>query len=159
MIYSFTFGTECCDSITPSYHHSPLPEGSVRLLRLLLHRDEQSRIECYLSVCYLLDLGTAYPFEALSYEWGSGGSPKSILINDREYVVGPNLHVALLYLRDRFVGRIVWVDAICIYQTNTAEKSQQVQSMAKIYAKASRVVVWLGETAATSDYALEDIWR
>jgi hypothetical protein len=78
-------------------------------------------------------------------------------MNDREYVVGPNLHAALLHLRDRFVDRIVWVDAICIDQTNTAEKSQQVQSMAKIYAKASRVIVWLGEAAATSDHALEDI--
>ncbi|RYP16795.1 hypothetical protein DL765_004908 [Monosporascus sp. GIB2] len=37
------------------------------------------------------------------------------------------------------------------------EKGQQVQSMANIYAKASRVIVWLGETAAGSDQAIEDI--
>jgi hypothetical protein len=141
----------------PSYRHSPLPEGSVRLLQLLPHRDEHSRIKCHLSVCPLLDSGTAHPFEALSYVWGSGDSPKSILINDREYVVGANLHAVLLYLRDRFVDRTVWVDAICIDQTNTAEKSQQVQSMAKIYTKASHVIVWLGEAESTSAQALEDI--
>jgi hypothetical protein len=141
----------------PAYHHSPLPEGSVRLLRLLPHRDESSRIECRLSVCHLLDSGTAHPFDALSYAWGSGDGSKSILIDNREYGVGANLHAALLHLRDGFVDRIVWVDAICIDQTNTEEKSRQVQSMAKIYAKASRVIVWLGEAAATSDQALEDL--
>ncbi|KAK3896460.1 hypothetical protein C8A05DRAFT_20565, partial [Staphylotrichum tortipilum] len=141
----------------PSYHHSPLPEGSIRLLRLLPHRDESSRVECRLSVCDLLDSGTAHPFDALSYTWGSGDSPKFILIDNREYGVGENLHAALMHLRDGFVDRIVWVDALCIDQTNTEEKSQQVQSMAKIYAKASRVIIWLGEAAATSDQALEDI--
>lgn len=141
----------------PSDHYSPLPEGSVRLLRLLPNPDESLRIECDLSVYHLLDSGTAHPFDALSYAWGSGDSSKSIWINDREYVVWANLHAALLHLRDCFVDRIVWVDAICIDQNNTAEKSQQVQSMAKIYAKASRVIVWLGEVAATSDQALEDI--
>jgi hypothetical protein len=79
------------------------------------------------------------------------------LVNNCEYAVGANLHAALLHLRDRFMDRILWVDAICIDQTNTAEKSQQVQSMAKIYAKASRVIVWLGEMEPTSAQALEDI--
>jgi len=79
-----------------------------------------------------------------------------MLIDNREYGVGANLHVALLYLRDGFVDR-VWVDAICIDQTNTNEKSQQVQSMAKIYTVASRAIVWLGEATATSNQALEDI--
>jgi hypothetical protein len=102
-----------------------------------------------------LNSGTAHPFDALSYAWGSGDGSKSILIDNHEYGVGANLHAALLHLRDGFVDRIVWVDAICIDQTNTEEKSRQVQSMAKIYAKASRVIVWLGEAAATSDQALE----
>lgn len=140
-----------------SYRHSPLPKGSVRLLRLLPRRDESSRIECRLSDCHLLDSRTAHPFDALSYAWGSGDISESILIDNCEYGVGANLHAALLHLRDSFVDRIVWVDAICINQTNKVEKSRQVQSMAKIYAKASRVIVWLGEAAATSDQALEDI--
>lgn len=141
----------------PSDHYSPLPEGSVRLLRLLPHPDQSSRIECDLSVYNLLDSETAHPFDALSYAWGSADSSKSIWINDREYIVWANLHAALLHLRDCFVDRNVWVDAICIDQKNTTEKSQQVQSMAKIYAKASCVIVWLGEAAATSNQALEDI--
>jgi len=51
--------------------------------------------------------------------------------------------------------RILWIDAICINQDEQGEKEQQVRCMAKIYAKASRVIVWLGEAADCSDQALE----
>jgi hypothetical protein len=37
------------------------------------------------------------------------------------------------------------------------EKGQQVQLMAKIYAKASSVIVWLGESTAKTEHALEII--
>ena len=91
----------------PPYHHFPLPEGSVRLPRLLLHRDESSRIECRLSNYNFLDSRSAHPFDALSYVWGSEDNPQSILIDHREYGVGANLYGALLHLRDSFVDRII----------------------------------------------------
>ncbi|KAI1015049.1 hypothetical protein LB503_004022 [Fusarium chuoi] len=71
--------------------------------------------------------------------------------------VRANLHAALLHLRDHFIERIIWIDAICINQEDNDEKGRQVQSMAEIYAKATRVIVWLGEVADKSDYALEAI--
>ncbi|KAL3599811.1 hypothetical protein FPOAC2_04039 [Fusarium poae] len=100
---------------------------------------------------------STHPYEALSYVWGSEGKPRSISIDNYDLAVGVNLHAALSHLRDRFIERIIWIDAICINQANSNEKGQQVQSMAKIYAKASRVIVWLGEAAASSDQALEEI--
>ena len=63
----------------------------------------------------------------------------------------------LSHLQDHFMERIIWIDAICINQEDNDEKGQQVQSMAKIYAKASRVIVWLGRAAGDSDQALEVI--
>jgi hypothetical protein len=65
-----------------------------------------------------------------------------------------NLHAALSHLRDPFIERILWIDAICINQEDNEEKGRQVRLMAKIYAKASRVVVWLGKAANNSDHAL-----
>jgi hypothetical protein len=53
--------------------------------------------------------------------------------------------------------RIIWADAVCIDQQNNAEKEQQVQRMAEIYSKASRVIVWLGESDGDGERALEDI--
>ena len=68
-----------------------------------------------------------------------------------------NLHVALSRLRDRFVERLLQVDAICINQEDLKERKLQVQSMAKVYAKATRVVVFFSEATLDSDQALEKI--
>jgi hypothetical protein len=62
-----------------------------------------------------------------------------------------------LHLRNHALSRAVWSDAICIDQENLEEKEQQIQFMAKIYAQASRVIVWLGKTADNSDIAFEAI--
>lgn len=133
----------------------------MRLVRLL-PRDSaaygDSRIKCCFLPGPLLDSKTAHPFEALSYAWGSEENSKSISVDGCNFLVGANLYSALLHLQDDFIERILWVDALCINQENTAEKGRQVQSMAKIYAKASRVIVWLGEaTANAGDEALEYI--
>lgn len=137
--------------------YTPLPEGSIRLLRLLPHSDEHSPIKCHLFTCTLLDSGSTHPYEALSYVWGPENNQQSIYIDNSEIFVRENLHAALSHLQDRFIERIIWVDAICINQEDDNEKGLQVQSMAKTYAKASRVLVWLGEATADSDQALEAI--
>jgi hypothetical protein len=49
------------------------------------------------------------------------------------------------------------VDAVCIDQANDNEKELQIQLMATIYAKASRVIVWLGAAEENSDQALDAI--
>ncbi|KAK4457483.1 putative het domain protein [Cladorrhinum samala] len=133
-----------------AYRYASLPEGHIRLLRLMPHPDERSRIECQLVDYPLLDSGKGTHLK--------GYIP-----------VTPNLHMALTRLRDRSLERIIWADAICINQGDTEERNIQVQSMAKIYAKASRVIVWLeeattggaqghGETTVTdSDRALEEL--
>lgn len=44
--------------------------------------------------------------------------------------------------------RILWVDAICIDQTNESERNHQVNQMGDVYSQATQVLVWLGlETA------------
>ncbi|KAK1775287.1 ankyrin repeat-containing domain protein [Copromyces sp. CBS 386.78] len=127
----------------------------MRLLRLLPSENENAAIHCEL-FCTALDSKGTRLYEALSYVWGSEDKPCSILINGYNLAVGENLHAALLHLRDHSIPRTIWIDAICINQEDEEEKGHQVQSMAKIYAKASRVIVWLGEEAAGSDQALEE---
>lgn len=105
----------------------------------------------------MLDSGGTRPYEALSYVWGSENDKKPIYVDGKELRVTANLHVALSHLRHRFWERFLWIDAICIDQKENAEKNHQVQSMAKIYAKAGRVIVWLGDAADNGDQALEAI--
>ncbi|RDA93623.1 hypothetical protein CP533_6182 [Ophiocordyceps camponoti-saundersi (nom. inval.)] len=134
-----------------------LPKGSIRLLHILPHVDETASVECSLSVYDLLNSGKTHPYEALSYAWGSQARPRSILIDNSNFSIGENLHSALLHLRDGFLERIIWIDAICINQDDPDEKSDQVRSIALIYAKAHRVIVWLGDSADGSHDAMAEI--
>jgi hypothetical protein len=98
-----------------------------------------------------------HAYEALSYVWGQSDEHESIQIGEDHLEVTPNLHAALLRLRDPGLTRVNWIDAICINQADNEEKSHQIQRMAQIYGVASRVLVWLGEAADDSDQAIEII--
>ena len=132
--------------------------GSIRLLGLMPHTDESARIQCQLFDYPLHESreGT-HLYEALSYVWGPSDKPHSISVDGGDLPITANLHAALIHLRDRFIKRIVWVDAICINQGDGTEKAKQVLYMAEIYGKASRVIVWLGEAENDGDRALEQI--
>jgi len=139
--------------------YSPLPLGSdIRLLRLMPHKDGTAPIQCQLFDYSLQESGKkTHLYEALSYVWGGSDKPRSISIDKYNLPVTVNLHAALSRLRDRFLERIIWVDAVCINQVDLKEQGLQVQLMAKIYSKANRVIVWLGEMEPDSDQVLEDI--
>jgi hypothetical protein len=112
-------------------------------------------------------------YEALSYVWGSEEDQKPIYVRTDEkgansslssstgktcrLLVTANLHAALSHLRDGFLERIVWIDAICINQKDNIEKGLQVQFMAEIYANANRVVVWLGLATSDSGQAFDTL--
>ncbi|KAL6885399.1 heterokaryon incompatibility domain-containing protein [Trichoderma evansii] len=98
-------------------------------------------------------------YDALSYAWGSPKKARFISIGNCRLPITISLHDALLRLRDCFLERIIWVDAICINQKDTEERNNQVQRMAMIYAMANRVIVWLGEAEDNSDQALEEIHK
>lgn len=75
---------------------------------------------------------------------------------DGEIPVSTNLAQALKRIRYPFGIRYVWVDAVCIDQSNLTERGHQVKMMGYIYSKASRVLVWLGaDTDATPKGPLE----
>jgi hypothetical protein len=38
----------------------------------------------------------------------------------------------------------LWIDALCIDQSNAMKRNHQVQQMGLIYSQAERVMVWLG---------------
>ncbi|KAH6847216.1 heterokaryon incompatibility protein-domain-containing protein [Chaetomium sp. MPI-CAGE-AT-0009] len=141
------------------YRYSPLRPGNIRLLRLMPHKDESADLQCQLFDYPLQSSEGTHLYEALSYVWGDPHQRHSISVDGYDLLVTANLHAALLRLRDRFLERIVWVDAICINQDDNEEKGNQIRSMAEIYSKASRVTVWLGEAEDDGERALEAISR
>ena len=160
------------EPVPPSIRESvycdiPVPEGSFRILFLIPDEDPKAPIQCRIVKYPLPNPGRgAHPYEALSYVWGSENNQRDIYVQptdsagiNRRLLVTANLYAALLHLRHNLLERALWIDAICINQKDNDEKGRQVQSMAKIYAGASCVIVWLGEAAANSDQALEYIRR
>lgn len=70
------------------------------------------------------------------------------------FPITENLYSALLHLRGN-KPRVLWIDAICIDQSNLQEKSHQILKMGNIFKNADRVIVWLGPTSENSTKALE----
>ena len=95
-------------------------------------------------------------YVALSYVWGAPVPKRCILINNHQFPVSPNLFDALIQLRQSrriHQGFKIWVDAICINQADTEERSEQVSRMRDIYESAWQVVIWLGREADNSELA------
>ncbi|KAI0146177.1 HET-domain-containing protein [Xylariaceae sp. FL1272] len=110
------------------------------------------------------------PYEALSYTWGSGFARSDYWVNvypgkndqktqreSRGFVISRNVAVMLKFLRHRDKARTVWIDSICIDQSNLDERSVQVRRMGEIYRNASRVVAWLGPSFADAELALSTL--
>jgi hypothetical protein len=155
--FKFLGTTSCAMSHGP-YSSLSLEPGNIPLLRLIPDKDETAPIQCRLFNYSLQELGKGtHLYEALSYVWGGSDKPRSISMGEHTLSIRVNLHAALSRLRDRALGRILWVDALCIDQANLKERGQQVRLMAKIYSKAIHVIVWLGEMADDSDREFDAI--
>jgi len=101
-------------------------------------------------------------YEALSYVWGSKENHRYIFIPQTQLSIisiTTNLDVALRSLRSQDKPRVLWIDAICIDQSNDEEKSFQVALMGQIFRQARCVLAWLGPEADNSDVAMRAIQR
>lgn len=100
-----------------------------------------------------------FPFEAVSYCWGSLRSSTIIYLTDdvqqpheisdkafkKAFRVPESVGAALKHLRyDNGKSRIFWVDSICINQSDFDERASQVSLMTQIYSQAESVTIWLG---------------
>ena len=94
-----------------------------------------------------VDLGEPPEYEALSYTWGPVTQSYFIAVGGYDIEIRENLWNALQRLRHGHVPRVIWVDALCITQTDLLAKGKQVQIIGDIFSSASCVLVWLGEHA------------
>lgn len=63
--------------------------------------------------------------------------------------IEPNLWYALLSLRLKETVRVLFVDALCINQTDEDERTDQVLKMSTVFSLATRVLIWLGPGSFT----------
>lgn len=96
-------------------------------------------------------------YVALSHVWGTTPDQTTILCNGRITEVPSRLNDAFCYLFKQTSERYIWVDKLCINQSDISEKACQVRNMLRIFEKASRVIAWIDSRAVLSRYSIFDI--
>lgn len=126
----------------PPSIYTHLAPGQIRLLTPLHH----SIGTVWQLRTFSLD-DTELNFDALSYTWGSQAETFPIVCNEKLFFVHHNLYSALPYLARRqgnANARPIWIDAVCINQSDELEKGVQMRLMHRIYQRAEKVWAWLG---------------
>ncbi|KAK7916884.1 hypothetical protein PG985_010492 [Apiospora marii] len=123
-------------------YHGSLSSKELRLLKPVRYSHDSLHFEVS---TFRRDAAPSYT--AVSYTWGDGEASEIIHINGLKFPVRLNLWSCLYYLSQTSLHsewEFLWVDAICINQSDDREKSAQVRCMDQTYRFASCVSVWLG---------------
>jgi hypothetical protein len=123
--------------------YSPLQPEQKHIRLVTIHASPMlsQPIRCSLSTYPIQE---APEYNALSYCWGETQEHQPIFLDEKHFLVTKNLFEALLHLRQPDRPTIVWIDAICINQSDAKEKSHQIPLMGQIYSRSNKVVAWLG---------------
>jgi Heterokaryon incompatibility protein (HET) len=131
------------------YQYQNLNRGDIRLLRFCsTDKDGLSFVIQHKPFDENIPL-----FAALSYTWGENPTfPHRLRIGNTCLPITENLRDALVHVGRRIASKSnlrnkiswIWVDAICIDQSNNDEKSHQIGLMSDLYIRASKIYVWLG---------------
>jgi len=137
------------------YCYRPLQPGEIRLLHI---KPGSAGPLIQLSLVHV-NLNDRPEYEALSYTWGESSNPSTIVADETGHTleITRNCEAALRVLRKDKQERVLWIDAICIDQSNDEERSRQVLRMPDIYRQAKQVVVFLGEASDDSELVLNFI--
>ncbi|KAI8937759.1 hypothetical protein NX059_005459 [Plenodomus lindquistii] len=153
--FTFPYASVCSRDESEIRVITVLPARFDAGLRLTLSHFSLALLDNQQNNAFCADAGIL--FEALSYTWGTQRPDASILLDNQAFLVSPNLESILRHLRYEDRPRRIWIDAICINQANEHEKLSQLPLMHIIYARASRIVVWLGDASADSHLAMSYI--
>lgn len=127
------------------YEYQPLGEGQIRVLTLFPANKTEDDLHGEL---HHVQLSPELKFEAVSYVWGEPIFSVTLRISETSIInITKNLSDALRRFRKPGVPRTLWVDALCINQSEIQEKNRQVQLMGQIYQYAQTVLAWLGDVS------------
>jgi hypothetical protein len=129
---------DCTDGPTEYRYSAILTPRTIRLVRL---ESRERKVSCRLET---VKLDEAPQFWAVSYTWGAEVKPMSLKITDSlgqdvGYIpITKNCASAIEALIPMGV-RYLWLDAVCINQSDKPEKQLQIPLMGEIYSQASLV--------------------
>src|SRR4051794_16947498 len=102
-----------------SFEYSPIDLGGPAF-RLIILRKGVFMAPLYgeLYKAWLDDDLGGITYEAISYTWGSTEKFAYITVDGSKLDITENLFQALQHVRKENIDRILWIDAICIDQSN-----------------------------------------
>nr|RBQ89273.1 hypothetical protein FVER53263_03656 [Fusarium verticillioides] len=135
------------------YTYMPLSNGSesneIRLIKLHPGSvDDPLRAEILHAT---LNSDIVGKYEAVSYAWEDGHATNKLETPRGIILITPSLSHALHRFRLKEESRMLWADAVCINQSDNAEKASQVALMSDIYASSTCTLVYLGRGADGSE--------
>ncbi|KAF1835207.1 hypothetical protein BDW02DRAFT_597468 [Decorospora gaudefroyi] len=141
-------------STSTSYEYQALDATRNQFRLVKLRRVSSGPVQCELSTFDIVD---APPYVALSYTWGAPNPAYPILVDDGGVLsIRENLHSFLLELREEDLHKDtppwnLWIDQICIKQSDVSERNAQVAMMGRIYSDAAIVIVWMSGVPLQDD--------
>lgn len=141
-----------------SYQYEPLTSnsGEIRLVKItgLQHDAETDSIVLELDILHT-PLNQATRYLAISYAWGNPARTHKLLVNGTALFVPENtfqtlytVYHALPSLVAELRGRShqvnLWIDAVCLNQSDLKEKDEQVRRMGQIYSQATGTIGYIG---------------
>ncbi|KAH7303631.1 heterokaryon incompatibility protein-domain-containing protein [Stachybotrys elegans] len=126
-------------------------KGPGEVLIHLLHLQPGQTSDPIVCETQQVPLSSDVPYETLSYCWGNLPLEMSILQDGSPKAITLSLSMALRQIRNPNKARTLWVDQLCIDQSNETEKSRQVSVMQDIYRKSANGISWLGELPTELD--------
>lgn len=127
-------------TLPPLYQPLDTSRRQIRLMMLTSGPLDED-IRCCMQ---MFDLTAMPKYTALSYAWGANENLQTITVNGRKCRVRPGLLEFLQVFKTWNDCRPIWVDQICIDQSNVLEKNHQVGIMEHIYRGAIETFCWLG---------------
>ncbi|KAI9868856.1 MAG: hypothetical protein M1813_004707 [Trichoglossum hirsutum] len=154
-------------SVPASALYEPLDKSreEIRLLEILPPTDADYTIRCRLKTAPV----HRCRYIAISYVWGDQSTTENIVVNGESKPVTTTLFSCLNNIRSAILTNVdtqsewaslphlIWVDAVCINQSDVEERNHQIQLMSQIYTGASVVISWLGPRDETLSIAFRII--
>jgi hypothetical protein len=123
------------------YKYHSLKEGWIRVLQLKPARYRNKPLQ---GTLVEVKLEPEQSYETLSYVWGARTGNCPIICDGKEILVTENCEAALRQLRLAKKPITIWIDAICINQSDELERNSQVRIMDDIYKYSKHLRIWIG---------------
>lgn len=126
------------------YHYRPLNTSADEIRVLEVHAGQYTdALKCTVHNLSLQE--PAIEYETISYSWGRSPKFRHLELDGKRGMAPCLAYRALKRMRQEHSSRFLWIDAVCINQSDLEERSQQVAMMSKVYSCSKGNLIYLGE--------------